>query len=171
MANRHQSPRYDQPHSRSVAANYGPSRETGDILNGIGSTSSHHSTGSSSISSNSQTAKHNARMSSATPLTSSEDSPLKARSPAVSEVCKTNGSSLMTVAMNHSQASSRNLSPLPPSSPRSRPEARPPRGESKGYRAVWDPELDNKLGKEERRKLKPKLKQFGQEVRLETFIT
>jgi len=171
MASQQQSSRDRSSHSRFSAANDGHPRESGDLLNGVSSTSSLHSTASSNLSLNSQAAKHNTRKSSATPLTSSEDSPSKARSPAVADSRKSNGSLLSTATTENLLSSSRKASPLPPSSPQSRLEARPRHGESKGYRAVWDPELDNKLGKEEKRKLKPKLKQFGQEVRLYNFIT
>ena len=41
----------------------------------------------------------------------------------------------------------------------------PPPGKAKGYRVVWDPELDNKLSKEERKRATPRKKEFGTEVR------
>lgn len=171
MTSHQQSSRNRPSHFRHSASNDVHSGESGDLLNGLSSASSLQSTTSSNFSLNSQATKHNARMSSATPLTSYEDSPSKVRSPVTAEVRKPNGSSLFPSTTEKSHSSSQNASPLPPSSPHSRPQARPRHGESKGYRAVWDPELDNKLGKEEKRKLKPKLKQFGQEVRLDNFIT
>ncbi|GAB7337597.1 hypothetical protein MBLNU457_g2902t1 [Dothideomycetes sp. NU457] len=164
MASHQQSSRDQPSHSRHSATNDVHSGEPGDLLNGLSSASSLQSTASSNLSLNSQATKNNARMSSSTPLTSYEDSPSKVRSPVTAEVRKPNGSSLLPSTVEKSRTSSQNASPLPPSSPQSRPEARPRHGETKGYRAVWDPELDNKLGKEEKRKLKPKLKQFGEEA-------
>jgi histone-lysine N-methyltransferase SETD1 len=46
----------------------------------------------------------------------------------------------------------------------------PPPGKVKGYRAVWDPELDNKLSKEERKRATFRKKDFGAEVRTYSMI-
>ena len=40
-----------------------------------------------------------------------------------------------------------------------------PPGKVKGYRAVWDPELDSKLSKEERKRATLRKRDFGAEVR------
>lgn len=46
-----------------------------------------------------------------------------------------------------------------------RPQMLPPSGQVKGYRAVWDPELDNKLSREERKRAMFRKRDFGAEVR------
>jgi histone-lysine N-methyltransferase SETD1 len=46
----------------------------------------------------------------------------------------------------------------------------PPPGKVKGYRAVWDPELDNKLSREERKRATFKKREFGTEVRYKFHI-
>ncbi|TKX20343.1 histone-lysine N-methyltransferase-2 [Elsinoe australis] len=142
--------------------------DAGDLLNGVGSSSSLNSTASSVFSTNTQAHKLNGRTSawSSTPLTSSEPSPPKAPSPmpaATTSRSHMNGASNHHLAPDTSRIHSGSVTPLA-SPPRDRKQARPPPGEVKGYRAVWDPELDNKLGKETTRKMKPKVKTFGTEV-------
>jgi len=173
MANTH--------HYRAAGANIGKSSDveetrqsdTGDLLNGIGSASSHNSTASSLFSTNANSVRHNGKMSAyaSTPLTSSDASPPKASSPYPSKSERNHNQASPFVA---SAASTSLLPPSHPASaapspPHNRPQARPPQGEAKGYRAVWDPELDSKLGKEEKRKMKPKVKSFGAEVRPDNF--
>lgn len=41
----------------------------------------------------------------------------------------------------------------------------PPPGKAKGYRVVWDPELDGKLSREERKRATLRKRDFGTEVR------
>jgi len=146
--------------------------ESRDALNGIGSASSHHSTTSSVFSSTSHANKINGKLSShaETPLTSYESSPPKVASPFPKpSQARLNDSPFLAPPPNMPPGSSHDASPI--SSPhRNRSQARPAQGEAKGYRAVWDPELDGKLGKEEKRKMKPKLKQFGTEVRVDNPI-
>jgi hypothetical protein len=38
-------------------------------------------------------------------------------------------------------------------------------GQAKGYRTVYDPEVDSKLGEKEKKRAKAKTKSFGAEVR------
>lgn len=45
-----------------------------------------------------------------------------------------------------------------------RTQAIPSNGKIKGYRTVWDPELDSKLSSHDKKKSKPKLKSFGIDV-------
>ena len=107
-----------------------------------------------------------------TPLTSSESSPPKGTSPfrnGSPAKYHLNGASQMQRTPNGSTPQSAAATPMP-STPRDRKSAIPPPGEAKGYRVVWDPELDSKLGKEEKRKMKPKLKHFGSEVRQEIYF-
>jgi len=147
--------------------------EPRDTLNGIGSASSHQSTTSSVFSGTSDANRTNGKLSShaETPLTSYESSPPKGASPLTKPShSRMNGSPFLAPPPNMPPSASNNATPS--SSPqRDRPQARPAHGIAKGYRAVWDPELDSKLGKEEKRKMKPKLKQFGSEVRLDNLIT
>lgn len=143
--------------------------EPGDMLNGVGSASSLTSHTSSSFSGHSESARHMSKTpaSALTPLTQPDSSPAKAQTPSLAlkmEKPHTNGSRPHTFGPNTAHAT-----PVP-SPPHDRPQARPPPGETKGYRAVWDPELDSKLGKEEKRKMKPKIRPFGAEVRLDIFI-
>lgn len=42
--------------------------------------------------------------------------------------------------------------------------ARPPQGHVKGFRCLFDPELDETIPTKERKKLKPRYKNFGEEV-------
>ena len=148
--------------------------DSGDILNGVGSASSLTSTSSSGFSANSHAVRHNGKMSTSafTPLTQPDSSPSKAASPLSipkSEQVRMGGSPMAFLAADVDRVHSQNATPAP-SSPQDRPQIRPPQGEVKGYRAVWDPELDSKLGKEEKRKMKPKIRPFGAEVRLEYSI-
>jgi histone-lysine N-methyltransferase SETD1 len=46
-----------------------------------------------------------------------------------------------------------------------RPSMQLPPGKVKGYRAVWDPELDSRLKREERKRAQVRTKEFGLEVR------
>jgi histone-lysine N-methyltransferase SETD1 len=46
-----------------------------------------------------------------------------------------------------------------------RPSMQLPPGKVKGYRAVWDPELDGRLKREERKRAQIRTKDFGLEVR------
>lgn len=143
--------------------------DSGDLLNGVGSSSSLTSN-ASSVFSTSQQHKSNGRTWASTPLTSSESSPPKMLSPmpaaSSSHRAHLNGSPHTSLTPKLSQTRSHDATPIP-SPPRDRKSARPPIGQAKGYRAVWDPELDSKLGKEEKRKMKPKTKQFGTEVCLD----
>lgn len=140
----------------------------GDVLNGVGSASSLSSTASSIFSSNSQSLKHNGRSSAYSSTPRSSDSSPKPTSPYPSS--KSGRPSHNGITPNMPEPS-KHVATSIPSSPRDRPQVRPPPGQAKGYRAIWDPELDSKLGKEEKRKMKPKIKHFGVEVRLEIFVT
>lgn len=67
------------------------------------------------------------------------------------------------VNTTHVLAAASSSEPTPQRAPR--PQMLPPPGTVKGYRAVWDPELDNKLSKEERKRATFRKKDFGAEVR------
>lgn len=99
-----------------------------------------------------------------TPLTNDTDSsPLKGTSPqnlnSSADMVPTNG----VLAASHMPAS--DITPEPSISRPERPRMLPPPGKAKGYRVVWDPELDSKLSKEERKRATPRKKEFGTEVR------
>lgn len=104
----------------------------------------------------------------ATPMTMSESSPPKIGSPRASMQIH-----FKTAVTEHKTESQPELPSVfdedaaitpPPSINFDRISIFPPAGESRGYRTVWDPELDSKLGKEEKRKAKPKIKHFGHQV-------
>ncbi|KAF4547746.1 Histone-lysine N-methyltransferase-like protein 6 [Elsinoe fawcettii] len=159
------SPLSRRPDQKAEDSRHG---ESGDLLNGVGSSSSHNSAASSVFSTNAQAYKANGRSSAyaATPLTIPESSPSKAQTPIAgpsSTRTYLNGTSSHHLTPDVSRVNSGNATPIA-SPPRERKQARPPPGEAKGYRAVWDPELDGKLGKEEKRKMKPKVKTFGSEA-------
>lgn len=161
-------------HLTSSDAEESQRQDSGDLLNGIGSASSLNSTTSSVFSANSQAGNQNGKLyaSISTPLTHPESSPYKALSPnPIANMSSThlNGSAFGFDVTDASLGASRPSTPAP-STPQNRPQARPPHGEAKGYRAVWDPELDSKLGKEDKRRMKPKIRPFGAEVRLDNFI-
>jgi len=66
-------------------------------------------------------------------------------------------------ATSHEPASDPILEP--PAARKERPQMLPQRGKAKGYRVVWDPELDGKLSKEERKRATLRKREFGTEVR------
>ncbi len=63
--------------------------------------------------------------------------------------------------MSESHASIPDLAPLP-----SRLQARPGRGEVKGFKAIYDPDLDKSLRGKERKSRQAQFEPFGEEVRL-----
>ena len=142
--------------------------DPGDLLRGVGSASSLNSAASSVFSHHSQAFAHNRNASTVnglTPLTNhTESSPLKGNSPhhmkSTMETSNVNGA----VATSHTPAS--DIAPSePPHLQKERPRMLPPPGKAKGYRVVWDPELDVKLSKEERKRATSRKKEFGTEVR------
>ena len=143
--------------------------DPGDILRGVGSASSNNSTASSVFSHNSQAFAHNRNTSlvnGLTPLTNHTDSssPPKGNSPQHLKSSMGTSNTNGAVATSHTPASQ--AAPSQPPHPRKqRPQMLPPPGKAKGYRVVWDPELDNKLSKEERKRATHRKKEFGSEVR------
>lgn len=140
--------------------------DSGDLLRGIGSASSLNSTASSVFSHNSHNMANNRKASIAngfTPLTThSESSPPKGNSPhhskSAAAITSTNGVS----ATSHMPPT--DLTPIPQTRS-TRPQMLPPPGKAKGYKVVWDPELDSKLSREERKRAQPRRREFGTEVR------
>lgn len=134
----------------SLAGLSHPTAESGDMLQGVDSASSLASTTSSIFSSTSKLAanQRSALGNGDSPLTAMTDSsPPKTSSP--------------QTASSSTNASAR----LRPDAPSSRPSIFPKKGAAKGYRVVWDPELDGKLSKEERKRATVKRRDFGLEVR------
>ena len=141
--------------------------DPGDLLRGVGSASSLNSTASSVFSHNSQAFAHNRKASVAnglTPLTNhTESSPPKGNSPQNPKSATDMASSNGVFATSHVPASDTTPEPSQPRT--ERPQMLLPPGQAKGYRVVWDPELDGKLSKEERKRATPRRREFGTEVR------
>ena len=160
-ANGHVAKQYTSPDSDDMHQS-----DPGDLLRGVGSASSLNSTASSVFSHNSQAFAQNRKGSVAnglTPLTNHTDSsPPKGNSPQDTK-SSTNMASINGVfATSHLPAS--DTTPEP-SQRRERPQMLPPPGKARGYRVTWDPELDNKLSREERKRATTRKKEFGTEVR------
>ena len=154
-------------HYRSPDSDEMQHSDSGDLLRGVGSASSLNSAASSVFSHNSQAFAQNRKASlgnALTPLTNHTDSsPPKGSSPQhpknAADMASTNGAS----TTSHVPASDTTIEPT--LSRKARPKMLPPQGKAKGYRVVWDPELDNKLSKEERKRAAPRRREFGTEVR------
>lgn len=137
--------------------------DTSDTLHGVGSASSRGSAASSIFTQSSHAFAQNRKASSGnslTPLTNhTESSPTKGRSPQRTQHAAEMASIDGAVASSH-------VPTLDPAQARpQRPQMLPPPGTVKGYRAVWDPELDGKLSKEERKRATFRKRDFGAEVR------
>lgn len=158
-------------HHRSPASDELQPADSGDLLHGIGSASSLASTASSVFSYKAQALADPRKASLSnglTPLTNhTESSPAKGNSPhPPAHMASSNGTLLGT--STHAPHPYNTPEPST-SSLHERPQMLPPRGKAKGYRVVWDPELDNKLGKEERKRATARRKEFGTEVRNTRF--
>jgi len=154
-------------HYRSPDSDELQQSDSGDLLHGVGSASSLTSAASSVFSHNSHAAAQNRALSHAngfTPLTNHTDSsPPKTSSPRAAHssigMPAPNGthaaSSLPTPHANHDTSKSHG----------ERPSMHLPPGTAKGYRAVWDPDLESRLSREERKRATVRRKEFGLEVR------
>lgn len=152
---------YTSPDSDGVQTS-----EAGDMLRGVGSASSLETTASSAFSRNSQSFSHNSKIAAHgyTPLTSHTDSsppkgPVPQHSKSAMEMTLLDGAVASASYEPHSDSTAH------PPQQQQRPQMLPPPGKAKGYRAVWDPELDNKLSREERKRAAFKKRDFGTEVR------
>jgi [histone H3]-lysine4 N-trimethyltransferase SETD1 len=142
---------------------------SGDILNGVGSASSHTSTVSSVFSapaqqSNMSTSGGARNVSSLTPLTNTESSPLRIPSPKQSKpgalpTISSVSANEKAVLDNDSPPAQPALADQLPSDPRV--YARDPNRGIKGIICTYDPLLDRKLGSNEKKKAKPIYKEFG----------
>jgi histone-lysine N-methyltransferase SETD1 len=141
---------------------------SGDILNGVGSASSHTSTVSSVFSapaqqSNMSTFGGTRNVSSLTPLTNTDSSPSRNTSPNQYKA----GASAIASAFTNEKAFGQidpfqaqpALADREPSEPRV--YARDPSRGIKGIICTYDPLLDRKLGSNEKKKAKPIYKEFG----------
>jgi [histone H3]-lysine4 N-trimethyltransferase SETD1 len=151
-------------HYRSPDSDEMHQSDSGEALRGIGSASSLASTASSVFSaSNAHAYAQNRKASLAnglTPLTShSDSSPPKLTSPP-------NSRSAADMAANPADGASATAHmPSSDTTHKERPRMLPPPGKAKGYRVVWDPELDGKLSREERKRATLRKRDFGTEVR------
>ncbi|KAF2725475.1 hypothetical protein K431DRAFT_215641 [Polychaeton citri CBS 116435] len=134
----------------------------GSLASGRPSAFTHHSQANSTSNGNSRGSLANGL----TPLTSiSDSSPRKLSShfPPASHNLADMAASHGAAASN--AAPSQALASPEPTPRRDRPQMLPPPGKAKGYRVVWDPELDGKLSKDERKRAAVRKKEFGLEVR------
>ena len=138
-----------------------------DASKGFGSASSLTSTASSVFSHNSHAFGSNRNHSlpnGHTPLSShTESSSPKGNSPRMQKSSSDMAASNGAYTTSHVPAS--HTTPDPSQPRRNRPQMLPPPGAAKGYRVVWDPELDGKLSREERKRATPRKREFGTEVR------
>jgi [histone H3]-lysine4 N-trimethyltransferase SETD1 len=142
--------------------------DSGDLLNGVGSASSHASTASSVFSNAQPTASSYAGNSSSlhalTPMTNTSYSPPgKLTSP---QILKGVDGSVQTLGLQveqDAQDSSEAITPVQ-TPPEPREQARPGPGEEKGFILRYDPELDREITKEQRKKRRAEPKVFGLQV-------
>lgn len=141
--------------------------DQGDMLHGVGSASSRGSAASSVFTHTSHAFAHNSKASTGnglTPLTNHTDSsPPKGNSPRYSKTAADMAS--IDGAITTTLVPTSDITPQPPQERAQRPQMLPLPGTVKGYRAVWDPELDGKLSKEERKRATFRKRDFGAEVR------
>ena len=155
-------------HHRSPDSDTAPHSEQSDFMRGIGSASSLTSTASSLPSQASQAFAHNSKASLAngsTPLTNYTEA---SSSPKPTTRHTSNITADMASVSNglpESRAPFSHATNNSTRTPRARPQTLPPPGKAKGYRVVWDPELDGKLSKEERKRAAARKREFGTEVR------
>ncbi|KAL9048592.1 MAG: hypothetical protein Q9162_007641 [Coniocarpon cinnabarinum] len=147
--------------------------DNGDLLNGVGSASSHRSTASSVFSHNGNLAEQhqdtrNSVSYDQTPLTIPGSSPVGRSTPlsstkppyATKGPAGAENAFVAQQTENSTQQSARKSVPAL----KERPRVRPGAGEVKGERAVYDPDLDRKLTSKERRNphLKTRYAKFGE---------
>jgi len=166
--------------SANMSSSDSEARDSGDLLNAVGSTSSLASTVSSVFSANTALPKTNGHSSTAisalTPLTYPASSPAKAHTPLASskpssKPSRPEPSPLGRSVANNTRGPYENVTPRP-SPPGDRSQIFPPAGTTKGYRTVYDPENDKELSdKEKKRSGKVKIRSFGTEVRLDNFVS
>jgi histone-lysine N-methyltransferase SETD1 len=135
----------------------------GDILNAVGSASSHASSVStvfsmSGLQSNMATLAGSRNMNSLTPLTNIDSSPNRVPSPQQLKLGALSEINYKSVA-NDVLPTEPAVADIPPADPRV--YARGPIDSVKGNICTYDPELDANLSKDKKRKAKPIYKEFG----------
>ncbi|KAG9553949.1 histone H3-K4 methyltransferase Set1, partial [Aureobasidium melanogenum] len=159
--------------SVNMSSSDSEARDSGDLLNAVGSTSSLASTVSSVFSANTQAPKTNGHSSTniaaLTPLTYPASSPVKSHSPLASSkpllnTTQPEPSPLGLPVANTTRGPYENATPRP-SPPAENLQIMPPPGKAKGYRTVYDPEFDNELSEKEKKRRSGKIKtrSFGTE--------
>lgn len=141
----------------------------GDLLNGVGSASSHSSTMSSVFSAPAQhtgmsTFGSNRNVSSLTPLTTTDSSPSHIASPHhyKTGAQTTNGSdATVNRSLPHNDVVQAQNDIGVPNPTKPRVYARDPAIGVKGTKCTYDPLLDRKLSSNEKKKAKPIYKEFG----------
>ena len=141
----------------------------GDILNGVGSASSHTSTISSVFSgptqsNNMSTVGGTRNISSLTPLTNTDSSPSRITSPdqhksggpATNSTGFAANKAVLQDVVHQSQPSIINQTPSD-----SRVYARDPNRSVKGTKCIYDPQIDSKSSSIDKKKKDPKYKEFG----------
>lgn len=144
----------------------------GDLLNTVGSASSLSSAASSVFSANLAVNGHNASasaMNTLTPLTNTESSPPKPLSPrsgkrSFEQMHNGTISSPYLAPAAESRGASETITPVQ-TPPEPSLQARPGPRAVKGVKLIYDPEVDSSLNSKERKKYKPRYKEFGAEVR------
>jgi histone-lysine N-methyltransferase SETD1 len=137
----------------------------GDLLNGVGSASSHASTVSSVFSAagpNTTTTTfggNSSNMSNLTPLTNTDSSPPR-RDPSPQRSKTTHGISQYREQYIDPPSQAQVIPQTIPS-PQPRIYARDPNKSVKGIKCTYDPQLDIKLSSSEKKKSKPKYTEFG----------
>ncbi len=157
---------------------YSTNGDPGDLLNGVGSASSLTSTVDSVFSHNSHSnpvikTGSGAGFSSMTPLTNHESSPPeRSYSPRFEKLTtdikhvSTSGFNYHVEAIQLPRSTSVSITPIA-TPPQKSVRARPGPGELKGFKALYDPELDQKLAAKDKKKVKVRYKKIGEEVSLQ----
>ncbi len=146
---------------------------SGDLLNGVGSASSHTSTVSSIFSATchppaSSNRDGRPKSHTMTPLTNTDSSPPeKTLSPPPKPTPSNTRPEACSKSLEPFQDSAKETPEIKlprPASPPARLQARPLGRVIKGRKLIYDPELDKKLSSREKRKREPIYKDFGEEV-------
>lgn len=133
----------------------------GDVLNGVGSASSHEGTVSSvfSVPQTASAVPYSGNHNSLTPLTTNSSPPECAISPPASKFTHISTSTRPSYQGSDKDVSKSGISTPKDAAPLSRPPMRQPG--IKGEIRTYDPETDTRLPTKEKRKAKPIYKEFG----------
>lgn len=160
--------------TRDQDGKHSPIGDAGDLLNAVGSASSHNSAHSSVFSNGGALAMSlpsgaGAGSAELTPATTHESSPPEGRRTPMPDRTKLMNKHVNASGLEYSPISPRStraatpiFQDVKPASPE-RKAARPPSGTAKGKRVIYDPELDPKPSKEQRKR-GVQYRDFGKEV-------